>query len=75
MDLLHYLRTRRYVAAREEELLFEFVASELEEGSVRKGLWTKALAESNFDERVAKSKYVLMRVETLRLRWSLYALS
>jgi uncharacterized protein YoaH (UPF0181 family) len=66
LDLLQYLRTRKYVAAREEELLYEYVASELEQGDLRKGLWTKALAESSFNDGAAKAKYVLMRVDSLR---------
>lgn len=66
MDLLTYMRTRRHAAAKEEELLFEYVALELERGDLRKGLWTMALASSNFDERIAKAKYVNLRVDDLR---------
>lgn len=66
LDLLTYMRTRRHIAAKEEELLFEYVALELESGDLRKGLWTMALASSNFDERIAKAKYVNLRVDDLR---------
>jgi len=67
VELLEYFRNRRFAAAKEEELLFEYVALELENGELRKGLWTKALAECNFDERNAKAKYVNLRVDALRL--------
>lgn len=44
-----------------EEALFELIAHEISSGEVKPGLWTKALADSDWDEAQAKSRYVKMR--------------
>ena len=49
----------------QEEEFYELVAKEIEEGKQRKGLWAKALAESNFKDNKAKSLYLKMRVQSL----------
>lgn len=48
-----------------EEALFEQIAQELASGDVKQGLWTKALADSDWDEAQAKSRYVKMRHEQM----------
>lgn len=48
-----------------EESLFEQIAQELASGHVKQGLWTKALADSDWDEAQAKSRYVKMRHEQM----------
>jgi hypothetical protein len=63
--LLEFLKTRSYETSKQEELLYEFVATELETGSLSKGLWTKALAETEFDDARARALYIKMRVASL----------
>lgn len=64
--LLAFLRGHADMAAKEEELLYEFVATELEQGTLAKGLWTKALADAQFDAQKARGPYVKARVSSLR---------
>jgi len=49
-----------------EERLYEMVMDELESGNVRKGIWGKAVAKSNGNDNQAKSKYLELRVESLK---------
>jgi len=49
-----------------EERLYEMVMDELESGNIRKGIWGKALAASNGNDNQAKSKYLELRVESLK---------
>ncbi len=49
-----------------EERLYEMVMDELESGNVRKGIWGKALAQSNGNDNQARSKYLELRVESLK---------
>ena len=49
-----------------EEKLYEQVASELQQGYLLSGLWTKALSISKGDEQLAKSKYTELRVQSLK---------
>jgi len=64
--LLEFLKTRSYETSKQEELLYEFVATELETGSLSKGLWTKALAETEFDDARARALYIKMRFASLQ---------
>ena len=66
MRLLTFLKSRYYSTSKDEELLYEFVADELESGDLNKGLWTKALAETNFEKDKAKAVYVKLRVSSLK---------
>lgn len=65
MSLLEFLNSRSYETPRREELLYEFVAIELEDGTLSKGLWTKALSETGFDDARARALYIKMRVASL----------
>ena len=49
-----------------EERLYEMVMDELESGNIRKGIWAKAVAKSNGNDSQAKSKYLELRVESLK---------
>lgn len=49
-----------------EERLYEMVMDELETGNIRKGIWAKAVAKSNGNDNQAKSKYLELRVESLK---------
>ena len=46
--------------------LYSFVAEEIEGGRIHKGLWLKALSESQSDEAKAKAKYTKYRVAAVR---------
>jgi uncharacterized protein (TIGR02145 family) len=50
----------------DEDLLYEFVLNEMEFGSPRKGLLTKAVLESEGDDDKAKSLYLQYRVEGIQ---------
>lgn len=68
LTLKDFLRNKKAVeTSNEEELLYEFVAAELEQGVMSKGLWTKALAETEFDDLRARALYIKMRVVILRV--------
>lgn len=62
-DIISRLRGER--ALRDEEI-YEFVGREVESGERRTGLWTKALAESGWDEKAAKARYVEYRVAQVK---------
>jgi hypothetical protein len=49
-----------------EERLYEMVMDELETGNIRRGIWAKAVAKSNGNDNQARSKYLELRVESLK---------
>jgi hypothetical protein len=49
-----------------EELIYAEVFREMESGFRRDGLWAKALSEAKFDENDAKSRYIKLRVQSIR---------
>lgn len=49
-----------------DEAYYEMAALELEKGTVRKGLWVQALAESGGQEAAAKARYLQLRVQAMR---------
>jgi hypothetical protein len=49
-----------------EERLYEMVMDELETGNMRRGIWAKAVAKSNGNDNQARSKYLELRVESLK---------
>ena len=49
-----------------EEQLYQEVVQELNENKRRDGLWAKALADSNGSEEIAKSKYIKLRVQSMK---------
>lgn len=49
-----------------EEGIYEVVAEEIQAGQMRAGLWAKALAETQGDEKRAKAKYIEFRVQSLK---------
>ena len=67
MDILAFFRQRDRLPELADEFLYEFIAIELSENRVKQGLWTKALAESDWSEPLAKAAYVKMRIEQLRV--------
>ena len=61
MDLPKLLNMKGSAPSQIDEAAYEFIAFELANNSVKQGLWTKALADSDWDEAKAKSYYVKMR--------------
>jgi hypothetical protein len=49
-----------------EERLYEMVMDELDTGNIRRGIWAKAVAKSNGNDNQARSKYLELRVESLK---------
>lgn len=49
-----------------DEAYFEMAGEELARGSIRKGLWVKALSEALGDEKKAHAIYLRLRVESMR---------
>ena len=49
-----------------EEAIYAHVINEIESGYRRDGLWARALAESKFDERETKSRYIKLRVQSIK---------
>lgn len=66
MDIFSFLREHGSPPSPTDEILYEFVATELSRSAVKQGLWTKALSDAEWDESRAKSLYVKMRIAQLR---------
>ena len=66
MDIFSFLGERGSPPSPTDEVLYEFIAAELVGNMVKQGLWTKALADSHWDEPKAKAVYVKMRLIQLR---------
>ena len=49
-----------------DEAYYEMAATELEQGTVRKGLWVKAVAETGGNDAAARARYLKLRVEAMR---------
>lgn len=59
--------TRRVIDSRDsDELLYEFVLNEFERGDIAKGLWGKALANSDGDSTKVESTYLKYRVQAIK---------
>lgn len=66
MNILAFLKERGSTPNQGDEAIYEFIAVELANSSVKQGLWTKALSDSDWDEAKAKAHYVKMRFSQLR---------
>lgn len=65
MGILDGINRSAALSRKQEEALYELVAEELEAGHKEKGLWLKALANSDGDEGKSMAAYVKMRVQSL----------
>lgn len=63
-------KVAKALANASEEALYAQAAVEVAEGSIRAGLWAKALSAADGDERKAKARYIGLRVEQLELQLS-----
>jgi hypothetical protein len=60
----------RALANAQEEALYARAALEVAKGDIRPGLWAKATAAADGDERKAEARYLGLRVEQLQLQLS-----
>lgn len=67
MDLPRFFRLKGSAPSVIDEAAYELISTELALNQVKQGLWTKALADSEWNESKAKSYYVRMRHEQLVL--------
>jgi len=67
VDLPRFLRLKGSAPSVIDEAAYELISIELALNQVKQGLWTKALADSEWNESKAKSYYVRMRHEQLVL--------
>ncbi|MGH8546648.1 MAG: hypothetical protein ACREX3_24145 [Gammaproteobacteria bacterium] len=49
-----------------DETYYAYAAEEIGSGQVRRGLWAKALADSGYDEQLARARYLKLRVKALK---------
>ena len=65
MNITQLLKLKGLAPSKLEEAAYEVIAFELASNDVKPGLWTKALADADWDDAIAKSLYVRMRHEQL----------
>lgn len=66
MDIFSFLKQKGAAPDPTDELLYEYVASELKNSLLKEGLWTKSLADNDWNESRAKAQYVNMRIAQLK---------
>ena len=69
-DKLGQTRISRAIENAAEESLYAQAALEVSRGDIRPGLWAKAKAAADGDERKAQARYLGFRVEQLQLQLS-----
>lgn len=65
MDIYKFLKLKGTAPSKIDEAAYELIAFELSQNQVKQGLWTKALADSEWNDSKAKTYYVKMRHEQL----------
>lgn len=65
MDIQKLISLKDSAPSKIDEAIFEIIAIELSSNQVKQGLWTKALADSEWNDAKAKSIYVRMRREQI----------
>ncbi len=64
--MIDYLKKKSIANRANDEILYEFVLNEIENNTVIKGLWGKALANSNGNHSNAESIYLQYRVQSIK---------
>jgi len=64
--MFNYFKKIAISSRTDDELLYEYVLNEIESEVVVKGLWGKAIANSNGSETNAKSIYMKYRVQSIK---------
>ena len=65
MSLFRGIKSKIALSRLQEEQLYEFISDELEAGSVRKGLMTKAVAQADGDPLRTQAEYIKLRLQSL----------
>ena len=65
MSLFKGIKTKSALSRLQEERLYEYISDELEEGTVRKGLWTKAIALAGGDPLKSQAEYINLRLQSM----------
>ena len=66
MRIISRFRSAAALRRQLDEKLYECVANELSNGEQKAGLWAQALSETDYDEKMAKAKYITLRVQSLK---------
>jgi hypothetical protein len=65
MSILSKWRVSRAIDRLSEEKMYQMVNEEMEQGIIRDGLWTKAIAKSGGDDKRTKAHYITLRVQSI----------
>ena len=66
MNIFERVRSLISGPGNDDNVLYGAVAEELESGVLDKAIWTRALAETDYDQAKAKARYIQHRVKSLR---------
>lgn len=66
MNFLRKLKAKAAAQRISDEAIFGQVASEIQQGQKRDGLWAKALTLANMDESKARPIYIKLRVQSIK---------
>ena len=66
MNIFERVRSLISGPGNDDNVLYGAVAEELESGVLDKAIWTRALAETDYDQGKAKARYIQHRVKSLR---------
>ena len=56
----------RETNSKSEEEIYDLIGKEIEEKNLKRGIWTKAIAESNGDKEKAEATYIKLRFEQMK---------
>ena len=73
MNIFDKVRSLISGPGNDDNVLYGAVAEELESGVLDKAIWTRALAETDYDQAKAKARYIQHRVKSLRNQLETFA--
>ena len=66
MSFFNKLKKHKVMSRIEDEEIYKQVINEISQGIKNEGVWGKALADSNGDYELAKSKYIKYRAQSIK---------
>lgn len=69
--MFNYFKKKAIDSRTRDEVLYEFVLDEIEKNEVSKGLWAKAVATANGDNKKVDSLYLKYRVQSIKDAFSI----
>jgi len=69
--MFSYFKQKAIDSRANDDILYEYVLEEIESGTIIKGTWAKALANSDGDNNKANSIYMKYRVQTIKDAFSI----